>query len=73
MTFCLLDAFPELCPAEWHESLLSVFSFLTAEALACQVTQEHYDKGMTFPPFSNIRTISANIAAKVAATAYDLG
>lgn len=49
------------------------FFFQTAEALACQVTQEHYDKGMTFPPFSNIRTISANIAAKVAAKAYDLG
>ncbi|KAL1804848.1 hypothetical protein ACET3Z_027916 [Daucus carota] len=44
-----------------------------SEALACQVTQEHYDKGMTFPPFSNIRTISANIAAKVAAKVYDLG
>lgn len=66
-------ASPELYPAKWRESLWSVFSFQTAEALAGQVTQEHYDKGMTFPPFSNIRTISANIAAKVAATAYDLG
>lgn len=73
MTFCLLDASPEICPAEWRESLMFVFSFWTAEALACQVTQEHYDKGMTFPPFSNIRKISANIAAKVAAKAYDLG
>ncbi|KAL8146728.1 hypothetical protein AgCh_004465 [Apium graveolens] len=52
-----------------HDEMLLVAS----EALACQVTQEHYDKGMTFPPFSNIRTISANIAAKVAAKAYDLG
>lgn len=69
----LLDASPELYPAECCECLLSVFSFQTAEALACQVSQEHYDKGMTFPPFSNIRTISANIAAKVAAKAYDLG
>ncbi|KAL8102464.1 NADP-dependent malic enzyme-like [Apium graveolens] len=52
-----------------HDEMLLAAS----EALACQVTQEHYDKGMTFPPFSNIRTISANIAAKVAAKAYDLG
>ncbi|KAL8157840.1 hypothetical protein AgCh_002524 [Apium graveolens] len=52
-----------------HDEMLLAAS----EALACQVTNEHYDKGMTFPPFSNIRTISANIAAKVAAKAYDLG
>ncbi|XP_074331441.1 NADP-dependent malic enzyme-like [Apium graveolens] len=52
-----------------HDEMLLAAS----EALACQVTQEHYDKGMTFPPFSNIRTISANIAVKVAAKAYDLG
>ncbi|WOH11181.1 hypothetical protein DCAR_0830661 [Daucus carota subsp. sativus] len=52
-----------------HDEMLLAAS----EALACQVTQEHYDKGMTFPPFSNIRTISANIAAKVAAKVYDLG
>ncbi|KAL8148151.1 hypothetical protein AgCh_005485 [Apium graveolens] len=52
-----------------HDEMLLAAS----EALACQVTHEHYDKGMTFPPFSNIRTISANIAAKVAAKAYDLG
>ncbi|KAL8103731.1 hypothetical protein AgCh_028074 [Apium graveolens] len=52
-----------------HDEMLLAAS----EALACQVTHEHYDKGMTFPPFSNIITISANIAAKVAAKAYDLG
>ncbi|KAL8097199.1 hypothetical protein AgCh_030351 [Apium graveolens] len=52
-----------------HDEMLLAAS----EALACQVTQEHYIKGMTFPPFSNIRTISANIAAKVAAKVYDLG
>lgn len=47
--------------------------FDTAEALANQVTQEHYDKGMIYPPLTNIRKISANIAAKVAEKAYDLG
>lgn len=45
----------------------------TAEALAEQVTQENYDKGLIYPPFSNIRKISAHIAAKVAAKAYELG
>lgn len=46
---------------------------LAAEALASQVTEEHYDKGMIYPPFTNIRKISAHIAASVAAKAYDLG
>lgn len=45
----------------------------TAEALAAQVTQENFEKGLIYPPFSNIRKISAHIAAKVAAKAYDLG
>ncbi|KAL2637797.1 hypothetical protein AAZV13_06G080000 [Glycine max] len=44
-----------------------------SEALAAQVSQENYDKGLIYPPFSNIRKISAHIAAKVAAKAYDLG
>ncbi|KAG7014049.1 NADP-dependent malic enzyme 4, chloroplastic, partial [Cucurbita argyrosperma subsp. argyrosperma] len=44
-----------------------------SEALAAQVTQENLDKGLIFPPFTNIRKISANIAAKVAAKAYELG
>ncbi|XP_022992196.1 NADP-dependent malic enzyme-like [Cucurbita maxima] len=44
-----------------------------SEALAAQVTQENLGKGLIFPPFSNIRKISANIAAKVAAKAYELG
>ncbi|CAO2841877.1 unnamed protein product [Amaranthus hypochondriacus] len=52
-----------------HEDLLLAAS----EALAGQVTQENYDKGMIYPPFSNIRKISAHIAANVAAKAYDLG
>ncbi|KAF7023534.1 hypothetical protein CFC21_036033 [Triticum aestivum] len=44
-----------------------------AEALAEQVTAEHFDKGLIYPPFSSIRKISTNIAARVAAKAYDLG
>lgn len=45
----------------------------TAEALASQVSQEDYDKGLIYPPFTNIRKISAHIAAKVAAKSYELG
>lgn len=45
----------------------------TAEALAAEVTQENLDKGLIFPPFTNIRKISSHIAAKVAAKAYELG
>ncbi|RLM93263.1 NADP-dependent malic enzyme [Panicum miliaceum] len=44
-----------------------------AEGLAFQVTPEHIDRGLIYPPFSIIRKISANIAACVAAKAYDLG
>ncbi|GAB4839025.1 hypothetical protein Ancab_028553 [Ancistrocladus abbreviatus] len=44
-----------------------------AEALAAQVTQQDCEKGLIYPPFSNIRKISAHIAAKVAAKAYELG
>jgi malate dehydrogenase (oxaloacetate-decarboxylating)(NADP+) len=44
-----------------------------SEALAAQVTEEHYANGLIYPPFSNIREISANIAACVAAKTYDLG
>ncbi|KAI5586337.1 hypothetical protein POPTR_006G236500v4 [Populus trichocarpa] len=52
-----------------HDDMLLAAS----EALAAQVKQEHFDKGLIYPPFSNIRNISANIAAKVAAKAYELG
>lgn len=45
----------------------------TAEGLAEQVTPVHIEKGLIYPPFSIIRKISANIAARVAAKAYDLG
>ncbi|KAG8376060.1 hypothetical protein BUALT_Bualt09G0024300 [Buddleja alternifolia] len=52
-----------------HDDMLLAAS----EALAGQVTQEHYDKGMIYPPLANIRKISAHIAANVAAKAYELG
>ncbi|KAJ4957883.1 hypothetical protein NE237_024994 [Protea cynaroides] len=52
-----------------HDDMLLAAS----EALAEQVTQENYDKGLIFPPFSKIRKISAHIAASVAAKAYELG
>ncbi|KAF8724944.1 hypothetical protein HU200_020661 [Digitaria exilis] len=52
-----------------HDDMLLAAS----EALAEQVTDEHFAKGLIFPPFTNIRTISARIAAKVAAKAYELG
>ena len=48
-------------------------SVRAAEALAAQVTQENFDKGLIYPPFTNIRKISAHIAANVAAKAYELG
>ncbi|GFQ05665.1 NADP-dependent malic enzyme chloroplastic [Phtheirospermum japonicum] len=44
-----------------------------SEALAAQVSQENLDKGLIYPPFANIRKISAQIAARVAAKAYELG
>ncbi|XAR69287.1 Malate dehydrogenase (oxaloacetate-decarboxylating) (NADP(+)) [Bertholletia excelsa] len=44
-----------------------------SEALAAQVTGEHYEKGLIYPPFSDIRKISARIAANVAAKSYELG
>ncbi|KAK1388057.1 hypothetical protein POM88_016235 [Heracleum sosnowskyi] len=52
-----------------HDDILLAAS----EALASQVTQENYDKGLIYPPFTSIRKISANIAAKVAAKSYELG
>lgn len=50
-----------------------MFVARTAEALASQVTEEHYAKGLLYPPFKDIRKISAQIAADVAAKAYELG
>ncbi|KAK6140903.1 hypothetical protein DH2020_025365 [Rehmannia glutinosa] len=40
---------------------------------ASQVSEENYAKGLIYPPFTNIRKISAHIAAKVAARSYELG
>ncbi|KAL9274439.1 NADP-dependent malic enzyme-like protein [Drosera capensis] len=44
-----------------------------SEALAGQVTEENYERGMIYPPLSIIRKISARIAAAVAAKVYELG
>lgn len=52
-----------------HDDMLLAAS----EALAEQVTEENYEKGLIYPPFTTIRKISAQIAAKVAAKAYELG
>ncbi|GAA0147179.1 cytosolic NADP-malic enzyme-like protein [Lithospermum erythrorhizon] len=52
-----------------HDDLLLAAS----EALASQVTEENFDNGLIYPPFTNIRKISAHIAAKVAEKAYELG
>ncbi|CAN1822201.1 NADP-dependent malic enzyme [Linum perenne] len=52
-----------------HDDMLLAAS----EALAGQVTDSEYEKGMIYPPFSKIRKISAEIAAKVADKAYQLG
>ncbi|XP_020105962.1 NADP-dependent malic enzyme isoform X1 [Ananas comosus] len=52
-----------------HDEMLLAAS----EALGHQVTKENFEKGLIYPPFLNIRKISANIAANVAAKAYELG
>ncbi|MED6193589.1 NADP-dependent malic enzyme 4, chloroplastic [Stylosanthes scabra] len=52
-----------------HDDMLLAAS----EALASQVSEEDYEKGLIYPPFTNIRKISANIAANVAAKSYELG
>ncbi|KAG5547424.1 hypothetical protein RHGRI_013197 [Rhododendron griersonianum] len=52
-----------------HDEMLLAAS----EALAEEVTKENFDKGLIYPPLSNIRKISAHIAANVAAKAYELG
>ncbi|XP_010539478.1 PREDICTED: NADP-dependent malic enzyme 4, chloroplastic-like isoform X2 [Tarenaya hassleriana] len=52
-----------------HDDMLLAAS----EALAEQLREEHFVKGSIYPPFKDIRNISARIAAKVAAKAYELG
>lgn len=59
--------------SDHFSSLLAICFLETAEALAMQVSQENLDKGLIYPPFANIRKISAQIASKVAAKAYELG
>ena len=54
-------------------NVLMLLGHATARALAAQVTQEHLDDGLVYPPFQSIRKISANIAAAVADKAYELG
>ncbi|KAF8663221.1 hypothetical protein HU200_055825 [Digitaria exilis] len=52
-----------------HEDMLLAAS----EALADQANEENFSKGSIFPPFTTVRKISAQIAAAVAAKAYELG
>ncbi|KAH7425469.1 hypothetical protein KP509_11G055800 [Ceratopteris richardii] len=52
-----------------HDDML----LAAARSLAAQVEQEHLDQGLNYPPFQNIRKISANIAVAVAEKAYELG
>ncbi|EPS58449.1 malic enzyme [Genlisea aurea] len=52
-----------------HDDMLLAAS----EALASEASEDNYAKGLVYPPFTNIRTISARIAANVAAKAYELG
>ncbi|XP_059431961.1 NADP-dependent malic enzyme [Corylus avellana] len=52
-----------------HDEMLLAAS----EALAGQVTKEITKKGLIYPPLSSIRKISAQIAASVAAKAYEIG
>ena len=44
---------------------------VAARSLADQVSQNELDKGMIYPPLSNIRDVSVNIAFAVAEEAYD--
>jgi len=44
-----------------------------ANALASQVTPADLEQGSLYPPLSNIRTVSARIAADVAKVAYQNG
>ncbi|WMV14371.1 hypothetical protein MTR67_007756 [Solanum verrucosum] len=60
---------PPQPPNVSHPPLINFCLRETTEALASQVTEEHYGKGIIYPPFGNIRKISAYIVAK----AYELG
>lgn len=71
--FCYITVCALIFKKQGQVHCLTIFFIATAEALAAQVKQENFDKGLIYPPFSNIRKISANIAANVAAKAYELG
>ncbi|KAK9741514.1 hypothetical protein RND81_03G111400 [Saponaria officinalis] len=59
-----------MCGAvRFHDDMLLAVS----DSLASQVTEEHFRKGLIYPPFTNITKISAHIANKVALKAYELG
>ncbi|THU52939.1 hypothetical protein C4D60_Mb10t09180 [Musa balbisiana] len=60
-------------PVEYEGKIFVPGQDKKSEALAQQVTQENFDKGLIYPPFKNIRKISAHIAANVAAKVYELG
>ncbi|XP_074652663.1 NADP-dependent malic enzyme-like [Tubulanus polymorphus] len=49
------------------------FFLIAAKAVADLVTDEHLDEGRVYPPLSQIREISAQIATKVAEFAYAEG
>ncbi|KAL0354630.1 UNVERIFIED_CONTAM: NADP-dependent malic enzyme, chloroplastic [Sesamum radiatum] len=59
--------------AKAYELGFYLVEYASAEALATQVCQENLNNGLIYPPFANIRKISAHIAARVAAKAYELG
>mmetsp|Transcript_5924 Transcript_5924/g.9238 ORF Transcript_5924/g.9238 Transcript_5924/m.9238 type:complete len:590 (+) Transcript_5924:365-2134(+) len=46
--------------------------YVSAKTLAEQVSEEDLDNGSMYPPIEDIRKVSANIAAKVAARAHKL-
>jgi len=48
--------------------------FITAsEALAAQVTKEHFQMGLIYPPINNILEVSVNIAIRVAEEIFESG
>lgn len=46
---------------------------VAAQSLASQVSQEQLDVGCLYPPLAEIRNVSVNIAAVVAANVYKRG
>jgi len=46
---------------------------IAAEALASQVTKEHFEKGLIYPPINTILEVSVNIAIRIADEIFDSG